>query len=52
MFNVQIRTGTGLILALFAALLPSVGLTQPTTLQVDRSAGPARVWLNGEAGRD
>jgi hypothetical protein len=37
---------------LLALLLPAAVIAQPTVLKLDRSAGPARLWLDGEWGRD
>src|SRR5262249_33015691 len=43
---------SGLLLCGLVALIPTPTLGQSTILGIDRAAGPVRLWLNGETGRD
>ena len=52
MLHTTVFRASALLAALTVALFPIVAWGQPTTVNLDRSAGPARLWLNGEAGRD
>ena len=52
MLHTTVFRASALLAALTVALFPIVAWGQPTTVNLDRSAGPARLWLSGEAGRD